>query len=81
MNRGGRPIDSVWQNFYKIERNGKTCAKCKLCGEVRSNRAERMKNHIQQCSKNMKSGVKEEMRKKKKIVLLTMCIKTLNLSL
>lgn len=60
MNRGGRPIDSVWQNFYKIERNGKTCAKCKLCGEVRSNRAERMKNHIQQCSKNMTSGVKED---------------------
>lgn len=23
MNRGGRPIDSVWQNYYKIERNGK----------------------------------------------------------
>lgn len=55
MNRGGRPIDPVWQHFYKVERDQKVCAKCKYCGNVRSNHVERMKNHLSECLKNRDS--------------------------
>lgn len=60
MNRGGRPIDPVWQHFYKVERdNNKVYAKCKYCGNIRSNHVVRMKSHLSQCLQNRSSDLDE----------------------
>ena len=53
MNPCGRPIDPVWQDFYKVQRNEKVCAKCKYYGNVNSNHVEMKKNHLFQCLKNI----------------------------
>ena len=53
MNKGGRPSSTVWQYFYKVERQvGEKLivqAKCKNCGHVQSNKSERMLNHAKKC--------------------------------
>jgi len=57
MYKGGRPTSSAWQYFYKIENEetrGKSVkkvvqAKCKRCGHIQSNKAERMLKHAESC--------------------------------
>lgn len=49
MNRGGRPIDLVWQHFHKVEKDGKQYSKCKNCGNIRASCVDRMKSHVEQC--------------------------------
>ena len=51
MNQGGRPVDSVWQYFMKIEEGGKVSkAKCINCGLSISAEACRLRYHIEKCS-------------------------------
>lgn len=50
MNKGGRPLNSVWMHFDKVENNSKTIARCKYCNHQMANRAGRMKKHYEKCS-------------------------------
>jgi len=55
MYKGGRPTSSAWKYFYKVEfedKQGRSInkivqAKCKRCGHVQSNKAERMLKHAE----------------------------------
>ena len=49
MYKGGRNCDPVWENFNKIELDGKILAKCKRCGHQQSNKVQRMKSHAAKC--------------------------------
>lgn len=52
MNKGGRPADTVWEHFLRVENNDNPrnkYAKCKHCGHVQLGKVERMKKHILSC--------------------------------
>lgn len=52
MNKGGRPTDTVWQHFLKVDNEGKPgskYAKCKHCGNIQLGKADRMRKHILSC--------------------------------
>lgn len=52
MNKGGRPADTVWEHFLRVENTekpGNKYAKCKHCGHIQLGKVERMKKHILSC--------------------------------
>ena len=50
MAQGGRPIDSVWKYFIKVEDGGKIRAKCIKCNTMISAKAARLRSHLEKCS-------------------------------
>ncbi|KAI6659559.1 hypothetical protein LOD99_14482 [Oopsacas minuta] len=52
MAQGGRPIDSVWKFFIKVEDGGKIRAKCIKCSAMISAKAGRLRTHLEKCSQS-----------------------------
>ena len=53
MDKGGRPKDPIWTNFWCIKEGTKTMAKCKICSYTMGGKADRMKNHLSKCKKTI----------------------------
>ena len=51
MNKGGRPKDNVWSMF---EEGQDKKLKCKSCNSLVSSKADRLRNHLNKCSNEMK---------------------------
>ena len=51
MDKGGRPKDIVWEQFFCLKEDKKIMAKCKRCNYIMSNRVDRMKTHAAKCLK------------------------------
>lgn len=51
MNKGGRPKDPIWVDFWCIKEGQKTMAKCKTCSHIMGGKADRMKIHLSKCKK------------------------------
>ena len=60
MFRTGRRADPVRAHFQKVESDGKTAAKCKLCGNHQAPIPDRMRKHHEKCSNAFKTGRQTE---------------------
>ena len=49
MDKGGRPKNAVWNDFFCVKEGNKTYGKCKKCGHTMANRVDRMKAHLAKC--------------------------------
>ncbi|KAI6647466.1 hypothetical protein LOD99_12462 [Oopsacas minuta] len=52
MAQRGRPIDSVWKFFIKVEDGGRIRAKCIKCSAMISAKAGRLRTHLEKCSQS-----------------------------
>ena len=52
MEQGGRPIDSVWKYFIKVEDGGKTREKCIKCNNMIGVKTARLISHSKKCSQS-----------------------------
>ena len=50
MLRGGRPKDTIWQHFTRVEVAGKVLAWCNYCAHQQSINACRMRSHRNKCA-------------------------------
>ena len=50
MLQGGRPKDTIWQHFTRVEVAGKALARCNYCAHRQSIKACRMWSHHNNCA-------------------------------